>query len=82
MSFFFFLFSKRTRSFFASPMMQAPFFFLNSSAKEEFAQMIAQLEDSGQSIAEEFKKKKGTCIIGEARKDRVLLEKRKKKNDI
>ena len=53
-----------------------------SYTEEEFAQMIAQLEDSGQSIAEEFKKKKGACIIGEARKDRVLLEKMKKKNDI
>ena len=53
-----------------------------SYTEEKFAQMVAQLEDSGQSIAEEFKKTKGTCIIGEARKDRVLLEKRKKKNDI
>ena len=53
-----------------------------SYTKEEFAQMIAQLEDSGQSIAEEFKKKKGACIIGEARKDRILLEKMKNKNDI
>ena len=52
------------------------------STKEEFAQMIAQLEDSGQSLTEEFKKTKGACIIGEARKDRVLLEKMKKKNDI
>ena len=53
-----------------------------SYTEEKFAQIIAQLEDSGQSIAEEFKKKKGACIIGEARKDRVLLEKMKKKNDI
>ena len=53
-----------------------------SYTEEKFAQMVAQLEDSGQSIAEEFKKKKGACIIGEARKDRVLLEKMKKKNDI
>ena len=53
-----------------------------SYTEEEFAQMIAQLEDSGQSIAEEFKKKKGVCIIEETRKDRVLLEKMKKKNDI
>jgi len=53
-----------------------------SYTEEKFAQTIAQLEDSGQSIAEEFKKKKGTCIIGEARKDRILLEKMKKKNDI
>ena len=52
------------------------------STKEGFAQMIAQLEDSGRSIVEEFKKKKGICIIGEVRKDRILLEKMKKKNDI
>jgi hypothetical protein len=33
-----------------------------SSTKEELAQMIAQLEDSGQNI--------GSCIMGEMRKDR------------
>ena len=33
-----------------------------SSIKEEFAQMIAQLQDSGQNI--------GSCIMGEMRKDR------------
>ena len=53
-----------------------------SYTKEEFAQMIAQLQDSGHSIVEEFKKMKGACIIEEARKDRILLEKMKKKNDI
>ena len=52
-----------------------------SYTKEEFAQMIAQLEDSGQSITKKLNKKKGTCIIKEAKRDRVLLEKRKKKND-
>ena len=53
-----------------------------SYTEEEFAQMIAQLEDSGQNIIGALKKKTGACIIGEARKDRILLEKMKKKNDI
>jgi len=52
-----------------------------SYTEEEFAQMIAQLQDSGQSIIEKLKKKKGACVIGELKKDRILSEKIRKKND-
>ena len=42
-----------------------------SSTKEELAQMIAQLEDSGQNA--------GVCIMAEMKKDRSPLEKMKRR---
>jgi len=42
-----------------------------SSTKEELAQMIAQLEDSGQNA--------GVCIMAEMKKDRSPLEQMKRR---
>ena len=44
---------------------------MGSFTKEELAQMIAQLEDSGQNA--------GTCIMAEMKKDRSPLEQMKRR---